>query len=93
MPSGAGARREVWFTNHARREFEALPEPVQDRFRDALEMLEVGPFDPRPGCDVRPLQARGGAWGLRVGRYRGIYEVVGSRIWFTTFDRRDRVYR
>jgi len=58
----------------------------------AFEQLGQEPR-PRPGLDVRPLRGMKGAWRLRIGSYRGIYEKEEGQLRFTRFGHRKDVYR
>ena len=75
----------------AERELACLPREVQERFAKAFEELARDP-KPRPGLDVKPLRGMKGAWRLRVGSYRGIYELDGGQVRFTRFGHRSNVY-
>ncbi len=76
----------------AERELARLPREVQRRFAEAFEQLETDPR-PRPGLDIKPLRGMKGAWRLRVGSYRGIFEMAGDELRFTRFGHRKDVYR
>lgn len=83
---------EIFFKPSAEREFRHLPRDVQRRFAQAFELLAEEPTRPRPGLDVRPLRGVKGAWRLRVGDYRGIYEVAPGKVTFTRFGHRSNIY-
>ena len=68
------------------------PQDVQERFAKAFEQLGQDPR-PRSGLDVRPLRGMKGAWRLRIGSYRGIYEKEEGQLRFTRFGHRKDVYR
>jgi mRNA-degrading endonuclease RelE of RelBE toxin-antitoxin system len=82
----------ILISRSAERELARLPRDVQQRFADAFDELERDPR-PRPGLDVRPLRGMKGAWRLRVGSYRGIYERGEGELRFTRFGHRKDVYR
>ena len=42
--------------------------------------------------DVKPLRGLRGAWRLRIGDYRGIYELEPGKVRFTRFGHRSNVY-
>lgn len=73
------------------KDLQALPSHVQRRFQAAMERIQTNPFRARPGVGVKPLH--GGTWHLRIGEYRGIYEVQGKVVTFTRFGHRSTVYR
>lgn len=83
----------IRFTNAAERSFGDLPRPMQARFAAALELLAKDPFRARPSCHIEPLEGLPGARKLRIGRYRGIYEIHGTVVLFTRFGHRSTVYR
>lgn len=83
---------QVRIESRAEREFEALPPAVRDRFYPVFEALEEDPYRPRPGCDIRVLKGHPGIRAVRVGQYRGIYEVAGTEVWSTVFGHRRSVY-
>jgi mRNA-degrading endonuclease RelE of RelBE toxin-antitoxin system len=58
----------------------------------AFEELEADPFRPRPRCDIRMIQGHPDIRAVRIGEYRGIYEVAGQEVRFTTFGHRRNVY-
>jgi mRNA-degrading endonuclease RelE of RelBE toxin-antitoxin system len=69
-----------------------LNRAVQERFAIALEELRKDPRRPRPGVDIRPLKGLKGMWRLRVGDYRGIYQLEHDSVTFTRFAHRSKVY-
>jgi len=82
----------ILISRSAERELARLPHDVQERFAKAFEQLEQNP-GPRPGLDARPLRGMKGAWRLRIGSYRGIYEKEEGQLRFTRFGHRKDVYR
>jgi len=82
----------ILISRSAERELARLPQDVQERFAKAFEQLGPNPR-PRPGLDVRPLRGMKGAWRLRVGSYRGIYEKEEGQLRFTRFGHRKDVCR
>ena len=82
----------ILISRSAERELARLQQDVQKRFAKAFEQLGQDPR-PRPGLDVRPLRGMKGAWRLRVGSYRGIYEKEEGQLRFTRFGHRKDVYR
>jgi mRNA interferase RelE/StbE len=82
----------VLISRSAERELGRLPRDVQVRFARAFEELERDPR-PRLGLDIRPLRGAKGAWRLRVGSYREIYEKEEGQLRFTRFGHRKDVYR
>lgn len=82
----------IYFKPSAEREFRRLPRDVQRRFSKAFDALAENPIRPRPGLDVKPLRGVKGSWRLRVGDYRGIYEVEPEEVRFTRFGHRSDIY-
>jgi len=83
---------QILISRSAERELAHLPRDVQERFAKAFEEIERDPR-PRPGLDIRPLRGMKGAWRLRVGSYRGIFEREEGQLRFTRFGHRKDVYR
>jgi len=81
----------VVITRRAQAEHVAIPSPSYELIeRHLLELRD----DPRPpGC--KKLKDRGGAWRVRAGSYRIIYEIDDSRTLVTVLTIRHRkdVYR
>ncbi len=59
----------------------------------AFAKLQEDPWTARPGCHTEPLEGLPKARKLRVGQYRGIYEIDGFELLFTRFGHRSNVYR
>lgn len=55
------------------KEIAALPSSVRDRVLEAMQKLAE---DPRPRGARKLMGEMGGAWRIRVGDYRVIYDVV-----------------
>lgn len=83
---------EIFFKPSAEREFRRLPREIQRRFAKAFEALAEAPTQARPGLDVKPVRGVKAAWRLRVGDYRGIFEVEPGKVRFTRFGHRSNVY-
>lgn len=85
-------RTSIYVKPSAEREFRRLPREIQRRFANAFEALAEDPTRARPGLDVKPLRGLRGAWRLRIGDYRGIYELEPGKVRFTRFGHRSNVY-
>jgi len=85
----------VLIDRRAERELLALPRHVVERFAKVFQLLEEDPYRPRPGCDIRVVKGHSGVKAIRVGAYRGIYEVRDEEqeVRFTKFGHRGSVYR
>ena len=83
----------IVFERRAEKEMDSLPVHVQRRFHRALAELSRDPFRNRPGCDVRRLGGEPGAFAIRVGAYRGMFEIEGETIRFSSFAHRSVAYR
>ena len=72
-------------------EFEAS---YHDMLVETVQAIEDDPYRPRPGCDIRLVKGHPHVRAVRVGDYRGIYEVVEEEkaVWFTKFGPRRSVY-
>lgn len=81
----------ILISRSAERELARLPREIQRRFAKALEELAKDPR-PRPGLDVKPLRGMKGAWRLRIGSYRAIYELEEGQVRLTRFGHRSSVY-
>ncbi len=81
----------ILISRSAERELARLPRDVQRRFAQAIEERAKDPR-PRPGLDIRPLRGMKGAWRLRVGAYRAIYELGEEELRFTRFGHRSNVF-
>lgn len=84
---------QVQLTRSAEKELSKLPREVTLRFAAAIDRLQEKPTRTRPGVDVKRLKGTRSAWRLRVGDYRGIYEVEGGQVVFTRFAHRSKMYR
>jgi len=81
----------VLLGGHAERELGRLPRDVQRRFARALEEL-ARDSRPRPGLDVKPLRGLKGFWRLRVGDYRGVFQLEEGVARFTRFGHRSKIH-
>jgi len=82
----------VLISRSAERELARLPRDVQERFARAFDEMVKG-LKPRPGLDVKPLRGMKGTWRLRVGSYRGVFEMEAGQVRFTRFGHRKDIYR
>ena len=82
----------ILISRSAERELSRLPREIQTRFAEAFDELAKDPR-PRAGSDIKPLRGMKGAWRLRVGAYRGIFEIGKDEVRFTRFGHRKDVYR
>jgi mRNA-degrading endonuclease RelE of RelBE toxin-antitoxin system len=76
----------------AAKQFRGLPAGTQARFAAAFERLASDPFRARPGLDVSKMEG-GPTYRLRIGNFRGIFQVEGASVVFTRFGHRSTVYR
>ena len=82
----------ILIARSAERELARLPRDIQQRFARAFGELAKDPR-PRPGLDIKPPRGMKGAWRLRIGSYRGIYELEAGQLRFTRFGHRKDIYR
>lgn len=85
---------KVLLDKRAEREMLGLPEEIIRRFAAVFERLEVDPYRPRPGCDIRVVKGHPRLKAVRVGAYRGIYEVLEDEgeVRFSKFGHRRSIY-
>jgi mRNA interferase RelE/StbE len=81
----------ILISRSAERELARLPRDIPVRFAKALDEVVRDP-KPRAGLDIRPLRGMKGAWRLRVGSYRAIYERKEGELLFTRFGHQSKVY-
>jgi len=76
----------------AAKELQRLPK--RDRLRSVapIDALATDPFRSRPGVNIRKLRGTRSMFRLRVGDFRGIYEVQGEGVIFTRSGHRSKVY-
>jgi len=84
----------MFIHKQAEKELDDLLEHVVKRFAAVFKMLEENPYRPRPGCDIRLVKGYPRLRAIRVGHYRGLYEVVEAEraVWFTKFGHRRSIY-
>jgi len=85
----------VLIDKRAERELLAIPPHVIARFRAVFEKLELDPYLPRPQCDIRVVKGHPRMKAVRVGAYRGLFEVLETEweVRFMKFGHRRSVYR
>lgn len=76
----------------AEKELARIPKRERARFVEPINALADDPFRPRAGVDIKQLKGTRSLYRLRVGDYRGIYEVEGGREIFTRFGHRSKIY-
>ncbi|MGH8777398.1 MAG: type II toxin-antitoxin system RelE family toxin [Jiangellaceae bacterium] len=69
-------RYQVAIARRAVKALAALPKPEQQRVRAAIDLLAV---DPRPPSCTK-LTGEAGAYRVRIGAYRIVYEAVDERL-------------
>ncbi len=82
----------IEFKESAEKEFARLPKDVIRRFGEAIDDLARDPNHARAGVDIKKLHGTKATWRLRIGDYRGIYELIDDRVVFTRFAHRSKVY-
>jgi mRNA interferase RelE/StbE len=86
--------RSVLVSQTARRQLDDLPPKERRRLVKALAELGEDPLRPRPGCDIRKLEATEPAKDrLRVGDWRAVYLVENEDVRVIEVFRRGRGYR
>ena len=74
---------QVALHGDARKFLDRLQRGHRDRIAAGLRVLEEDPFTPRPGADIKRLhgtRGRNDLYRLRIGKFRAVYEVVGSDV-------------
>lgn len=86
-----GAQWQLAFTDEAEKQFGKLDKPVRRRIDTALTKLAN---DPRP-AGVKKLKGESGAWRLRVGDWRVIYQIRDGELIILIIEigHRSKVYR
>lgn len=69
---------QVFFTKSARREFDRLPENVQQRVVDALQVLGSNPFSEL--LSIKKLRGAPSLYRVRLGDYRVVYTLEKDRL-------------
>lgn len=62
---------QIEFSKRAERQFEALPQQIQNRLQPRIDALAL---DPRPS-GIKKLEETESQYRLRVGDYRIVYEI------------------
>ncbi len=76
------------------KQFKNASKDVQKRIKKGLKELEKDPFNPRPGADIRSLKDTvPQKHRMRIGEYRLIYHVDGTKIMLIDLFIRSRGYR
>jgi mRNA interferase RelE/StbE len=85
---------EVLLSATSVRQLRKLAKKERDRIAGALKKLEEDPLSSRSGADIRALEGtEPKKHRLRVGSYRVIYAVQGSKVKVVEVFRRGRGYR
>ncbi len=66
---------EVELKKSAKKELGACPSDYQTKIKEALYFLRENPY-PFRFFDVRKVKARGTVYGIRIGKYRILYEIL-----------------
>ena len=72
---------QVLVSHTFQKQFNDLSKDMQKRIRKALNELGRDPINPRSGVDIKPLQdTNPQKHRIRVGEYRLIYRIEGTKI-------------
>jgi mRNA interferase RelE/StbE len=71
-------RYQVKFTKSARKEFERLPDKIQDRVVEALFLLAENPFSKL--LRIKKLSGVDELYRIRIGDYRLVYTVEADEL-------------
>jgi len=66
----------VQLTAAASRQMKKFSRDIQQRLRDAIDLLEEAPRPPR----AKKLQGEKNLWRIRVGDYRILYEIQDAKL-------------
>jgi len=92
--SGRVMTFRVFISRTFQRQFYSLPEEMQERIREGLQVLKKDPFKARPSADIKPLKdTNPRKYRLRVGNYRIIYCVESDAVKVIELFKRERGYR
>ena len=70
---------QVLVSQTFQKQFHNLGEDEQKRIKNALYALEIDPFEPRSGADIKPLtNTNPKKYRLRIGNFRVIYLIEGD---------------
>ena len=86
---------QVSLHREARKFLERIQRTHRERIKTALRVLEVDPFTPRAGADIKRLhgtRGRDDLFRLRVGKFRAVYQVEGSDVLVTEIWERGHGY-
>ncbi len=84
---------DLLLSETARKQLTETGPKDEARIRGGLLQLEVGPYRPRPGADIKKLVgADPSMYRLRVGDWRALYFIDGSRVKVTSIRRRENAY-
>ena len=68
----------VKFAKSAKKEFNKLPNKIQDRIVEALKLLSVNPFSEL--LKIKKLKGPAELYRIRIGDYRLVYEVQNNEL-------------
>ncbi|HEX9709536.1 MAG TPA: type II toxin-antitoxin system RelE/ParE family toxin [Candidatus Thermoplasmatota archaeon] len=86
-------RYEVLLSQTAHKQLSAAGAREEARLRRGLTQLETEPFRRRSGADIKKLRgAEPPLYRLRVGDWRALYFVEGTRVMVTSIRRREGAY-
>ncbi len=86
---------QVSLHREARKFFERVQRTHRDRIRAALPVLEVDPYTPRAGADIKRLhgiRGREDLYRIRIGKFRAVYLVHGTEVLVTEIWERGHGY-
>lgn len=68
----------IELTKSAKKEFESLPENIQEKILEVFTFLSQNPFS--EFLRVKKLKGAASLYRIRVGDYRVVYEIRGDRL-------------
>ena len=85
---------QVLVSRTFQKQFNGVSKDLHKRIKKGLKELEKDPFNPRSGADIKPVKDTDHQkHRIRVGEYRLIYRVEGTKIKMVELFLRGRGYR
>jgi mRNA interferase RelE/StbE len=82
-------KMEVLLHPKAAKYLERLPEPGEEKIKEALRGLSK---EPREG-DIKPMVGEKGKWRMRAGNHRVLFKIEEDIVFVTHIDLRGQVYK
>ena len=86
---------QVSLHREARKFLDRIQRTHRERIKADLRVLEIDPFTPRAGADIKRLRGTRGRhdlYRLRIGKFRAVYHVEGREVLVTEIWERGHGY-